>query len=73
VKIKLVSFVTVTQIEERVARRWIRGAGANAEFEPKSEGFYAKFAEWPSSAYVGAENPGLEVGDKVKFTMEKVR
>lgn len=72
-KVKLISYVTVTQIEERVARKWIRGVGKDAEFEPNSEGFYAKFAEWPSSAYVGAENPGLAVGDVVKFTMEKVR
>lgn len=72
-KVKIVSYATVKSVEERVARKWIRGAGKDAEFEPKSEGFYANLAEWPGSAFLGTENPGLKAGDKVKITLEKVQ
>ena len=71
-KIRIVSIVTVRTVEERVAKRWLRGAGNAAEFAEDSQGWYATFAEWPGSAYLGNENPGLGVGDKIKITLEKV-
>lgn len=71
-KIKLVSYATVMVIEERIAKKHVRGAGANAVFKERSEGFYAKFTEWPGSAFLGNENPGLQAGDRIKITVEKV-
>lgn len=70
---RIVSYVTVVSVQERIARRWVRGAGKDAEFVEDSEGFYAKFAEWPASIYLGQTNPGIEVGDRVKFSLEKVK
>jgi len=71
-KVKFISHATVMQVEERVARRHVRGAGKDAVFQENSDGWYAKFAEWPASAYLGKEDPGLKVGDRIKITVEKI-
>ena len=71
---KIVWHGTVTKVEERIARKWVRGTGKDAEFVPDSQGWYVTFREWPgAAAFVGHEQPDIATGDKVKMSMEVVR
>lgn len=69
--VKYVYVRTIKKIEERHARQWVSGAGADTKFERKSVGWYATFVEEPSAIFLGREQPNLKDGDKVKFTLER--
>ena len=69
---RFVMLGTVRAVEERVARRWLRGAGEAAEFLEESEGWYAVLGEWPISVYLGKTRVGLRAGDSVRLTLEKM-
>jgi hypothetical protein len=61
----------VIKVEERIARRWVRGTGKDAEFEDGSEGWYAVFRSCPASMHLGSDVPTLKAGDRVRLTLEK--
>lgn len=70
-KQRIVWYATVKEVEERAARKWVRGVGKDAEFKDKSEGWYVTFEDWPAAAHVGMNQPDVKPGDRVKFSMEK--
>lgn len=71
-RIRVVSYGTVKVLEERIAKQHVRGAGNDAEFRERSEGWYATLHEWPAAIHFGDERPDLKIGDRVKITVEKV-
>lgn len=70
-KHRIVCHATVKSVENRIARQWVRGFGADAVFERKSEGWYVGIANWPASIFFGREQPRLQAGDRVRITVEK--
>lgn len=71
-RVRMVSHGTVRVLEERVARRYVSGTGNDAVFCEDSVGWYATLHEWPAAIHFGPEKPDLQVGDRVKITVEKV-
>lgn len=62
----------VRKIDHKVARRWLRGTGNDAEFEEDSAGYWVVFESCPASIYLGTAVPKLAAGDAVRLTLEKV-
>ncbi len=62
---------TIIKVEERVAKKWVRGSGNDAVFEDNSEGWYAVFRSCPASMHLGTDEPELKAGDRVRLTLEK--
>lgn len=62
----------VRRVEEKIARRWIGGAGDDAKFQDDSQGWWAVFESCPASMYLGTLRPGLATGDSVRIILEKI-
>ncbi len=69
---KFVMVDRVKKIDHKVAKRWLRGTGKDAEFAEDSAGYWAAFESCPASIYLGSAAPGLKAGDAVRLTLEKV-
>lgn len=67
---RIVWYGTVKSVEHRVAKRWVRGTGKDAEFEDNSIGWYMVFQEWPVAMFVGEDQPTAKINDRIKMTME---
>jgi len=61
----------VAQIRELKAKRWIKGAGPESEFEEYSMGWYLFLEGSWEGLSVGDTKPLLEKGDKVMITIER--
>ena len=68
---KYVTSDVVQRVEHRIARRWVRGLGRDAEFDDDSLGWWVVFQSC-ASMYLGREKPGLVAGDRVRVTVEKM-
>ena len=65
----MISFsATVTGVEERTKKVWLRGIGKEAEFQDRSEGWWL-VCNKEFSIWVGWSRPEFTVGDRVKFTI----
>lgn len=62
----------VAKVEERAAKRWVRGVGKDAEFAEDSEGWYVVLDSWPAALHFGKHRPDISSGDRVKITVEAV-
>lgn len=70
---RFVMLGTVSRVEERFAKRWVKGLGAEAVFDQISEGWYVQLKEAPMSiVYLGSTDPQLKEGDRVRMTLEKL-
>jgi hypothetical protein len=61
----------VESVHQKVARKWLGGIGKDAKFANNSEGWYATFKSCPASIYLGTKEPELQVGDRVRITLER--
>lgn len=69
---RIVWYGTVKAVEHRLAKRWVRGTGKDAEFAEDSVGWYLTFFESPVAAYAGMDEPKIRPGDRMKMSMEVV-
>lgn len=64
------SEMTVRQVEHRKVRQWVSGAGDKAVFVDMSMGYYLHLSESSASVFIGATDPGIVEGEKVKIILE---
>ncbi len=62
----------VSKVEEKVARRWAKGCGKDAEFIDDSQGWWLRLESLPASIYIGHDKPELREGDRVSLKVEKI-
>lgn len=70
---RFVTFSKVIKVEERFRKRYIKGVGDKAEFETESLGFFLWMKGSHEAMHLGFEDPGFNVGNKLKITIEKVQ
>lgn len=61
----------VRSVEERHTKIHVRGAGPDAVFQSRSDGWFVLVDNWPSAIWFGAEKPELQVGDQVRITFQR--
>ena len=69
---KYVAMDRVARVEEKVAKRWVSGSGEHAVFADDTQGWWLTFESCPASMYLGAEEPHLKAGDRVRLTVERL-
>lgn len=69
--IKFVMIDRIKRVEHKIVKKWLRGSGDKAEFEDESQGYWATFESCPASIYLGASEPRLADGDRVRLTLER--
>lgn len=70
--IRFVMTDRVARVEQKIAKRWMRGTGDKAVFEDNTQGWWAVFESCPASMFLGTTEPGLKAGDAVRLILEKV-
>jgi hypothetical protein len=62
----------VLKLEERHVSRYISGFGDSATFQDVSIGWFLHLEGSYEALFLGMEKPGMQTGDEVKITLEKI-
>jgi hypothetical protein len=63
---------TAILVEERYGQTWLSGVGPNAKFANYSDGWFITLASYPSSIFVGNDEPKIKAGDQIRITLESL-